>query len=332
MKAGESIEIHYIAYEVDTHDSTKMESIYGAIGGSIPPGLSDEEKQQHYFHFLVDHIRHIITYQVDQGLIEPANPNRLTIFATPEFYFKDRSCLPFNQAVFNEGRQYMAQKFNGFGNLLIFAGSVWWWEKMEDAQGNVNAAIHNSAPIFYQNTNILNWNKKFLSSIDGLGNPNANWGPATHWDRCIKTATPLYDGNPHPYFTVEVNGIEVNLGIEVCLEHCNKYLQQSNSYLDVHMLVCAGIPEPNSAALACRESGVFLRCDGGSSDAVWNSPPPKAGQPMYNGNRSNCGVRSKGLVGIPKNEPSKAYKSLANRPEKVDERVLIYNPITIKMP
>jgi hypothetical protein len=314
MRNGESVRVQHMAYEVDTSSSAKMEEIYAARSAGPPAGSTDQQKQIHFFHFLVDHMFDIFQYQSQNGRLTAA-ADLVTVFAVPEFYFKDRQNLPFDQAVYTDGKTYLTNKFNGLQNLLVFAGSTWWWEQMVGPDGMPNAAIHNSAPILWNGALACEWNKRFLSRLDGLGNPDANWGPATHWDQKIESASPLYDGSPSPIFTITVNGVSVSFGVEVCLDHYKQTLKGfSDGHLDAHVLICAGmyaIPQ----ALACRVGGAFLRCEGGRG---------------FGGVRSNAGVRT-GLA-VPADAASATYDSVQNRAKNPDEQVRIYNALTLTGP
>lgn len=330
MKNHESLQVQYIAYEVDTHDSTRLEQLYAhwvnsryAVVVNPPAGFSSDQKAQwSYFQFLTENLRQIILHHGGCGHIDTVSQGMLAVFAAPEFYFKDRGNQPFDEAVYRAGLTYLNQRLSGLGNLIIFAGSIWWWERYQGPNG-ANATIHNTVPVFFQGQNILNWNKKFLSNIDGLGQANANWGPSTHWDTVTQQAlgVALEQNGASPVVVVNVGGVAVSLGVEVCLEHCYAYLRNhNNGHLDIHMLVCAGIPKPSPAALANRAGGLFLRTDGGIAGA---------GYP-YDNNRSNCLQSAVGgaLVAV----AGTAYPSLPDRPSMPDERLMVYPPVTLNGP
>lgn len=313
MNRGESVKIQLLAYELDTSSSDLTEAIYAARSAGPPPGSNDKQKQKHFFRFLVDNLFDVLEDQSQNGRIT-TGADVLNVFTVPEFYFKDRQNLPFDSDIYADGKAYLENRFNGINNLVVYAGSAWWWEQVQTPTGP-NAAIHNTAPVLSNGTLVCDWNKKFLSPIDGLGDPSANWGPATHWDANSDAITPLYVGSPNPYFTVTVNGVSVTLGVEVCLDHAKKYLKNHNTgHLDAHVLVCAGMP-PKLAALACRTGGVFLRCEGGGG---WGRQRSNAG--TFDGTH------------LPVNVNAATYDSLASRPQGIDERVKIYDPITINGP
>jgi len=407
MKDNESIELQYMALEFDTHNPLKMESIWKAdvkakTGAEPIVNLSspeDRQRQTDYFKFITDYIADGIQHQINEKRIDPSKKGRLTIVAAPEFMFtdvhdpahSDQAGQPFNADVAAQGKSYMAAKLKNFtGNLLVFPGSVWWWEqytitkkeeagaaiakslnyrvamqkvydhwdkylslkkagraKESDAEkqtaldllkeadkvansikaevssgevqlaGMLDIAIHNSAPAFFNGTNIHNWNKKNLSQLDGLGTPAKTFGPSSHWDAFVTgqgwSATVLDVGDPSPCFTVNVDGVDVNIGVEVCLDHIvdqGVLAKNVDRVVDVHMLLAAGMP---AEYVACRKGGVFLRAEGGAGRG---------------GSRSNCGIRTNAVV--PANEPSDAFEWDTGRPTgDLDHRVVIFRPVTI---
>jgi hypothetical protein len=338
MKKNETIQVQFAAFEIDTFDSTLMENI---LGGPVDGKLRDDEQQRKYFQFVTSHVRSVVDtvvlatdkYYSDN---KPRNPDLLTIFAAPEFLFKDRRSLPFNEGVVDDGLEYMAQAFSGLRNVLVVPGSIWSWEKVTTRDGP-NAAIHNSVPVFYEGKLVHTWNKKNLSSIDGLGDPRRNWGPSTHWDRAKdQQGNPRFEtkrsGDADPYLDIQVNGKSLRVGLEVCLDHLLHTLKDKDpGGIDAHLLLCCGISQPSIVPnhIVARPGGLFLRCEGSRDD----DDQKKNNTRIFGGTRSNCGVvGSRNLTGVPGNVSSKAHDSTKKRSAGLDERLVIYAETTLTGP
>jgi len=258
------MKIQMIAYEVDTHNTTKLAAILAAKGIR-----AEEMEEAQYFDQQVNVLRDLIRSHV-QPL---TGADRLTIFSVPEFFFKYRNGLPYGRSTFFNSLEYLSSISQAFPRVMIVAGTIWWMEPASTGQ----ATVHNTVPILYGGRLIHSWQKERLSGIDGL-----NQGPEV-WDRWSEEGGRILEESQDPFFQVTVNGTLIRLGVEICLDHLTLRNQTTNlvthrgvlrtKYLaangdngagvDIHLLVAAGM-SPQSENITSRHDGLFFRVDGGN--------------------------------------------------------------------
>jgi len=264
--------IFYFAYEVDTHDSSKVASILKNKG--VLPGEVTEEQ---YFDLQVNILRDLIRLRVQPQVDELDQTLRdatLPIFVAPEFFFKYEGGKPYSRAtVFNRIEGYLKPISEAFPRVLIVAGTIWWGEPAGDGK----LTVHNTLPVLYNGRLVHTWRKTRLSPIDGLDKG------AQVWDRWEADNERILDATQTPFLTLDLPGGPLALGLEICLDHFTlrdarnqltargvlrtEYLEahaaaDEGPGVDVHILVAAGMPtQPEN--IVARDNGLFLRCDGG---------------------------------------------------------------------
>jgi hypothetical protein len=250
--------IQFIAYEIDTHDTSKIDSILSAKGAH-PREMSEAE----YFTLQVNELKD----RLQKDVVPQLNKDTLTIFMAPEFYFKYENGKPYSRVTFINQIDYMKAISASFPQVLWVPGTVWWSEP--HSQDTV--VVHNTAAIYHQGQLIRTWQKQRLSTIDGL-----KAGPEV-WDRWEVEHARILEETQDPFFQVRHGADTLRFGVEICLDHLT--LDKEPSYgvlrtlyskryvqgpgVDVHLLVAAGMTTQAENVVA-RKGGLFLRCDGGS--------------------------------------------------------------------
>ncbi|MEG4940720.1 hypothetical protein [Microcoleus sp. F4-D5] len=259
------MKIQLIAYEIDTHDPTKLNDILQAKGIQY-----DEMSEEDYFTCQANELKNKIQGQVVKYL----NDDTLTIFMAPEFYFKYRNGLPYQRTTFFNKLEYLQAISMAFSEVMIVPGSIWWSEPTKDAR---KVIVHNTVPILFAGNIIHTWQKERLSRLDGL-----NKGPQV-WDRDEEDYKRILDSSQTPFFQINFKNDPTKpilFGIEICLDHLTlddppntygvmrtKYLENYQNLnqgvgVDVHLLVAAGMPLQKENIVA-RNNGVLFRSDGG---------------------------------------------------------------------
>lgn len=266
--------VQLFAYEVDTHNSDKMNEIMGRQGAD-----PNEMSQEQYIHLQANlQVRLIQRYALP--IIE-SRAEVLPVFLAPEFFFKWHSGEPYERPAFLNSLEYLASLSSAFPTVLWAPGTVWWKEpyipqKEGPQEPRDHAIVHNSALVFHNGRLLCSWQKERLSDIDGLRR-----GPEV-WDRWDDHSRRILDDTQSPFFSViDSHGRQLSCGIEVCLDHrslqpqrgehpdfgilrtryCSQY--ENGAGVDLHILTAAGIPlQPEN--IVSRRGGVIVRCDGGS--------------------------------------------------------------------
>jgi hypothetical protein len=241
--------VQLFAYEIDTHDSSKINTILSGKG--VKPS---EMTQEQYFHQQANLQRDLISEHVMKPGVKQ---DVLPVFLAPEFFFKWQDGTPYSRATFfNCIEDYLKPLSKQFAPVLWVLGTVWWQEP--------DGALKHS------------WQKERLSGIDGLNQATELWD---RWDGQSKR---ILDDTQDPFFQAgPQNGSAFNCGIEVCLDHLTlkdkqnvvkdygvlrgKYLAanpSSGGGIDVHILTAAGMGLQNEN-IAAKSGGVIFRCDGG---------------------------------------------------------------------
>jgi hypothetical protein len=268
------MKVQLIAYEIDTHDTAKLNSILKNKGIEY-----DEVSEENYFVLQANLLRDQICNNIIQS--GQLDSNTLTIFMAPEFYFKYKNGNPYSRTTLFNQLEYLRLISEAYPEVLFVAGSIWWSEPTKPVSNN-QVIVHNTVPIFFGGKIIHTWQKTRLSQIDGL-----NQG-TEQWDRWEAENQRILEATQTPFFQINFKGDEsqpIKFGIEVCLDHLTlqpnpptrsqtdygvlrtSYLTKNpntntGSGVDVHLLVAAGMPL-QSENIVARDGGVIFRCDGG---------------------------------------------------------------------
>lgn len=262
--------VQLFAYEIDTHNSDKMNEI---MGGEV-----NDLSQEQYLHLQANLQARLIQRHVLPRM--GSQPDVLPVFLAPEFFFKWRNGEPYERSTFFNSLEYLASLSSAFPTVLWAAGTVWWKEpyiplKEGPAEVKDRVLVHNSALLFHNGRLLHSWQKERLSSIDGL-----RQGPEV-WDRHDAESRRILDDTQSPFFGV-VDGQDrpLSCGIEVCLDHRSlqprsngdpdfgvlrtRYCSQheKGAGVDLHILTAAGMPLQYENIVS-RRGGVIVRCDGG---------------------------------------------------------------------
>jgi hypothetical protein len=258
--------IQFVAYEIDTHDTTKLNAILSAKGG-VPNEMSEEE----YFTLQANELRDRLAAAVKQ-----LDPSALAIFMAPEFYFKYQNGKPYSRPTFYNVGPYLEMISAAFPRVVFVPGTVWWSEPAH----HDTVIVHNTSLVYHHGKLIRSWQKERLSTIDGLRH-----GPEV-WDRWEVEHARILEETQDPFFVVSHDRDVLHVGIEICLDHRTLDRESPPSYgvlrtlypahypdkkgLDLHLLTAAGMPMQAENVVAC-SGGVFLRCDGGSNPTTRSS-------------------------------------------------------------
>lgn len=253
------------AYEVDTHDASKINSILTARG--VDP---NEMTQLEYLARQVQLQAKLIRDHVMPRLQHDVVP----VFLGPAFFFTWRDGLPYDRATFSNSLDHFRTVSSGFPRVLWVVGTIWWKEAVTPA----HAMVHNSALVLQDGQLIKSLQKSRLSHTDELAQ-----GPEV-WDRWDVASSRTLDKTADPIFTEcttsRAGTPDITIGIEVGVDHLTltgpppeygmlrtQYLEHYPSLsaspgVDIHLVVAAGMPmQPEN--ITARTGGAYFRCDGG---------------------------------------------------------------------
>ncbi|HEX4418775.1 MAG TPA: hypothetical protein VH165_12780 [Kofleriaceae bacterium] len=258
--------IQFVAYEIDTHNTAKLNAILSAKGAD-PSEMTEQEYFTLQANELRDRLREV-TPQLDS--------TALTVFMAPEFYFKYQNGKPYSRTTFFNVGPYMEMISEAFPEVLWVPGTVWWSEPAKQD----TMTVHNTALVYHHGKLIRSWQKERLSTIDGL-----NAGPEV-WDRWELEHERILEATQDPFFLASHGMDTLHVGIEICLDHRTLDRESPPSYgvlrtlypknypegrgVDIHLLTAAGMPMYPENVVA-RSGGVFLRCDGGKDPETRSS-------------------------------------------------------------